>query len=782
MMARQVLVHSLARLRTLRRRLRQGAGVLLGLMVLLAVLDRVFPLPHRGQGADFAAVVLARDGTPLRAFPDARHVWRYPVSLDQVSPRYVDALVRYEDRAFWWHPGVNPLAIARALGQWAIHGHIVSGGSTLTMQVARIIDPVPHTLAGKLHQLLRALQLELHYSKREILAIYLNYAPMGGVLEGVEAASRAYLGKPASRLTPAEAALLAVLPQTPSRLRPDRFQAEAQAARDKVIERMRGHWSDAEVADALSEPLVPLRPREPRLAPLLAQRLHAERPGQARIETTLDPNTQRLVETLLADRAHVLPPHVSAAALVMDNRDLSVQAYAGSVDFGDKHRFPWVDMVRAQRSPGSTLKPFLYGMALDDGLIHAESLLIDAPQSFHGYAPGNFVQAFSGPVSASEALVRSLNVPAVQVLDHLTPERFVARLRQGGLRLQFPRGAGPNLSVILGGVGTSLESLVGGYRALAAGGMAGEPRFTPDAPRIEHPMLSAGAAYIIRDLLEGGGPTARAVGQRPDRRGIAYKTGTSYGSRDAWTLGVSDRYTVGVWIGRPDGTPNPGFYGANVAAPLLQSIFDGLRSETPSRVRPASVSQAAICWPEGRLAEQTPPERCQQRRLAWLLNQTAPPTLAGEHDPPDPTLHWLVDAATGLRVTADCARRPTREVEAARWPLLLQPWLDEVARAASTPPAWAPGCADRRAAAEPLHIHGAINGEVIRATPGQALPVVRLTTQGGHGTVQWLVNGVLTAETVAGRSQLLRLADVGVYDITAIDEDGRFDRVKLRRR
>ena len=781
MLARGILT----RWSTVPRWLRRLVAGLVLLISLALALDRCFPLPVRGQGRDFAAVVVASDGTVLRAFPDAKHVWRYPVRLEQVSSVYIDTLLRYEDRGFWWHPGVNPLALVRAAWQWLRTGHVVSGGSTLTMQVARIIEPVPRTLGGKLRQIMRALQLEWHYSKRQILEIYLNYAPMGGVLEGVEAASRCYLGKPAVRLTQADAALLTVLPQSPSRLRIDRFQDQALAARNKVIARMRGHWSEAQINDALMEPVLPLRSVEPLLAPLLAERLHREQPGRALIQSSIDAEIQRTVETMLGDQAPQLPPHVSAAVLVLDNKDLSVRAYAGCADFSDASRAPWVDMVRALRSPGSTLKPFLYGQALDDGLIHSESLLIDAPQSFNGYAPGNFGQAFSGPVSVSEALVRSLNVPAVQVLDQVTPDRFVNRLRQGGVKLTFPKGMAPNLSVVLGGAGTSLEMLVSGYSALARNGNAGQPRFTTDAPRAEHTMLSPGAAYIVRDVLEGGGPTDRAVATRGDRRGVAFKTGTSYGFRDAWTLGVSDDYTVGVWIGRPDGTPNPGFYGANVAAPLLQRIFDILpkRNAIAARARPQSVSQAEICWPDGRFAEQLPGGLCQEKRLAWVLNRTAPPTLHAEHDPGDMREHWWIDPSTGLRVTSGCAGSAAREVEAARWPELLLPWLNGRQRSASEPPPWAAQCESvKPRAREGLRIIGVRSGEVIALTPGQPVPVLRLSVQGGSGNVNWLVNGVLMLSSRPHQAQLLKLSAAGRYEITAIDEEGQFDRVSVLRR
>jgi penicillin-binding protein 1C len=758
--------------------------IALGCVLLAAVvfvLDRLFPLPVRGAGEDFTSIVVARDGTPLRAFPDARHVWRYPVKLEEVSPLYVDTLIRYEDRAFWWHPGVNPFALARATWQRVRYGRVISGGSTLTMQVARIIDPVPHTEMGKLHQILRALQLEMHYSKREILSIYLNYAPMGGTLEGVEAASRAYLSKPAKRLSAAEAALLTVLPQSPSRLRPDRYDAVAKSARDKVIRRMAGTWPQTVIDEALADPIVPFKIKEPLMAPLLAERLHQEMPGVARIDSTIDADAQRVVESLLADRAHILPPRVSAAALVIDNRDMTVLAYAGSADFSDRDRFPWVDMVKATRSPGSTLKPFLYGFALDDGLISAESLLSDTPQSFQGYAPGNFGQAYSGPVSTSEALLRSLNVPAVQVLDQFGAQRFVGQLRQGGLKLQFPKGTEPNLSVILGGAGTTLEGLVGSYSALARDGVAGRVRFTRNAPREDRTMMSAGAAYIVRDILEGGGQTAKAVGQRPDRKGVAYKTGTSYGFRDAWAVGVSDRYTVGVWIGRPDGTPNPGFYGANIAAPMLLNIFDALPGANTrvAHARPATVTQATICWPSGTLAELNDADACQQKRLTWLLNGAAPPTLLSNKDKGEPIRTWYVDTASGKRAMPDCSRQALKQVRAPRWPVLLEPWLPEDVKQKSEPPAWSPQCQTMYADEGAVHIQGAVSGEWLARAPNNAAPTVQLSVRGARTDVSWLVNGALVASGKPNKAQNLVFDKGGRYDITAIDQEGHFDHIAV---
>ncbi|MBS1209497.1 MAG: penicillin-binding protein, partial [Proteobacteria bacterium] len=364
-------------------------GLAIVLMLVLA-LDQFFPppLPRDEPGL----VVVAEDGTPLRSWPSTDGVWRYPITLDQVSPLYLQALIGYEDRWFYRHPGVNPLSLLRAAVQWIRHGHIVSGGSTLTMQVARIIDPPGRSILGKLRQILRALQLESRLSKREILTLYLNHAPMGGIVEGVEMASRMYLGKPSAHLTQAEAALLVVLPQSPSLLRPDRAAARAQLARDKVLLRMAelGIWGPVAVQDARMEPVGanPLRPQW--LAPLAAERLRQQARFQKKhgrfavLRSTLRPEMQSTLERMLLDRIEQLPPKVSMAAMVMESDSLAIRAYAGSADFGDAKRFAHVDMVRGVRSPGSTLKPFLYALALDEGLIHSESLLADAPQSFAG--------------------------------------------------------------------------------------------------------------------------------------------------------------------------------------------------------------------------------------------------------------------------------------------------------------------------------------------------------------------------------------------------------------
>jgi penicillin-binding protein 1C len=501
----------------------------------------------------------------------------------------------------------------------------------------------------------------------------------------------------------------------------------------------------------------------------------------ARIESTLDAGMQQTVEQLLAARLAVLPPRVSMAALVVDNNTLEVRAYAGSADFADDARFAHVDMVQAARSPGSTLKPLLYGLALDEGLIHSESLLADVPQSFAGYQPGNFQANFSGPVSASEALQKSLNVPAVEVLDRLGAQRFVSLLRRGGLKLELPRGAAPNLSVILGGTAVRLEGLVGAYTALARGGISGQPRYLPDAPHEEARMMSEGAAFIIRDVLESGGPVARLVdGGIGTRRGIAWKTGTSFGFRDAWAVGVSDGFTVGIWVGRPDGTPNPGFFGANVAAPLLIDIFSVIDdSPPPARVPPNSVSSAKICWPLGARSETTPPGLCHQERTAWLLNGTAPPTFPDRLRGSAARYTDYLDAVSTMRVRASCATGEMQAVEMARWPAALEPWLDTATRRKALPPDWAPACSGARAPEGELKIVGISDGQTIRRAGDGPPPQLRLEARGGQNDLIWLLNGRQLGRLPANRALQQEFGEVGRYRITVMDDAGRYDRVEI---
>ncbi|MDD2053191.1 peptidoglycan glycosyltransferase PbpC [Pseudomonas putida] len=766
--------------------MKRGVAGLLLMLAALWLADRIWPLPLPGD--DRARVVLAEDGTPLWRFADAQGVWRYPVEPAQVSPYYIEALLTYEDRWFYQHPGVNPLALGRAAWQNFTGGRVLSGGSTLSMQVARLLDPHSRTWHGKLRQLWRTAQLEWHLSKTQILALYLDRAPFGGTLQGVAAASWAYLGKSPQQLTRADAALLAVLPQAPSRLRPDRHPARAQVARDKVLRRLAEYqvWPQAAVDEALEEPLL-LAPRlEPSLAPLLARRLNRS-DSPALIRTNLDASLQRRLEDLLLGWRARLPERTSAAILVVETQTMAVRAYLGSVDINDPRRFGHVDMISALRSPGSTLKPFLYGMALDEGLIHSESLLQDVPRRYGDYRPGNFSAGFSGAVSASSALAMSLNLPAVQLLEAYGPKRFAAQMRNAGVPLALPALAEPNLALILGGTGSRLEELVGGYAAFAREGMSARPRLQPDESLQERRLLSPGAAWIVRRILSGQArpdrdPRAELV-QRPQ---LAWKTGTSYGFRDAWAIGVGPRYLIGVWIGRPDGTPVPGQFGLASAAPLMLQVHDVLSNRdsqrglvAPVQAVPANIGVAAICWPLGQPMSRDDPN-CRRQRFAWTLDSTTPPTLLAQDQPLGLGLLeriWVNDR--GQQVASTCPGAVSREV--ALWPAPLEPWLARAERRAARLPGNDPRCPPAQlASTPPLSIVGVRQGDRLRR-PAASLEALRLKVSalGGSGRRWWFVNGAPLGNSADQDSLNATFDREGFYELSVLDEGGQTARVEF---
>lgn len=752
-----------------------AASVLLVCAVWMA--DKIWPLPLREVNP--ARVVVAHEGTPLWRFADADGIWRYPVTLEEVSPRYLEALINYEDRWFWKHPGVNPLSILRAAWQDLSSGRVISGGSTLTMQVARLLDPHPRTFGGKFRQLWRALQLEWHLSKRDILTLYLNRAPFGGTLQGIGAASWAYLGKPPAQLSYSEAALLAVLPQAPSRLRPDRWPDRAEAARNKLLERMaiQGIWSPHQVEESREEP-VWLTPRQmPQLAPLFSRMMLGKNQGD-KIVTTLDAGLQRQLEELAQNWKGRLPARSSLAMIVVDHTDMSVRGWVGSVDLNDDSRFGHVDMVKAIRSPGSVLKPFIYGLALDDGLIHPASLLQDVPRRSGDYRPGNFDSGFHGPVSMSEALVRSLNLPAVQVLEAYGPKRFAAQLRNIGLPLYLPAGAAPNLSLILGGAGARLEDMVAGYSAFARHGKAGILRLQPGDPLIERTLMSPGAAWIIRRILaDEAQPLPDSA--LPRVAPLAWKTGTSYGYRDAWAIGLNARYVIGIWTGRPDGTPVAGQFGYASAIPLLNQVNNLLLARgasLPEDPRPQSVTRGVVCWPGG---QSLPPgdSNCRRRLASWQLEDAQPPTLLLPEQEGVSGIRfpiWLDKA--GRRVAADCPQ--AQEQMLIVWPLPLEPWLPASERRSARLPLASTTCPPHgQDPALPLSLSGVRDGAIVKRLPGAAEASVTIQSSGGAGERWWFLNGEPLQER--GRSITLRLREKGDYQLLAMEAGGQVATVRF---
>jgi penicillin-binding protein 1C len=537
--------------------------------------------------------ILDRDGRLLRAFVVADGRWRLPIALDEVDPRYLAMLQTIEDRRFRNHAGVDLPALVRAAWQWLSHRRIVSGGSTLTMQLARQLDRrSTRDPAGKWRQIRLALALERRLDKESILAAYLNLTPYGGNLEGLRAGALAWFGHEPRRLTAAEAALLIALPQAPESRRPDRDPAALQRARDAILQRLHaaGLIDAIELNGARREPIPNARRPFPMLAAHLAWRTHRAHPERPVQRLTLDARLQARLEILAAERARTLGDRVSLALLVADHTTGEVWASVGSPAPLDEARRGHLDMTRAIRSPGSTLKPLIYGLAFEDGIAHPESLIEDRPTGFAGYAPTNFDREFQGTVSVRRALQASLNIPAVRLLDAVGPARLVARLRRARVEPVLPERSTPGLAIGLGGVGVTLTDLVRLYAAIARGGSPVELRESLDEPQdrtgapLPPPVLDEHAAWLVGSILAGAPAPDRATADR-----IAFKTGTSYGYRDAWAIGFDGRWVVGVWTGRADGAPVPGLAGIEAAAPVLIDVFAHLERRAPLPPPPPGV-------------------------------------------------------------------------------------------------------------------------------------------------------------------------------------------------
>ena len=528
--------------------------------------------PPLGRDLEISRVVLDRNGTLLRAYLTREGRWRLAATRDDVDPRYLEALLAYEDRRFFAHHGVDPLAMGRAAFQFLSQGRVVSGGSTLTMQVARLLEPRQlRSLDAKIRQGLRAVQLEWALGKDEILKLYLTLAPYGGNLEGVRAASLAYFGREPRRLTLGQAALLVALPQAPEARRPDRFPEAAKRARDRVLDRIAGNgvFSDAEIARAKEEPVPSARQPMPLLAPHAADQAVSFAPQERVLRLTIDGRLQKSLERLARDRAQALGPDMSVAMMVVDNATGEVLARVASPDYFDERRAGQVDLTQAVRSPGSTLKPFIYGLGFEDGLIHPETLIEDRPIRYAGYQPENFDLTFQGTVTVRRALQLSLNVPAVAVLNEVGPSRLIARLGEAGASLVLPRREAPGLALGLGGIGVRLTDLTMLYAGLARQGTVAPliERLGATPPPARR-LIEPAAAWSVANVLIGTPPPENAAGGR-----IAFKTGTSYGYRDAWAIGFDGKRTIGIWAGRPDGAPVAGLVARTAAAPILFDAF-----------------------------------------------------------------------------------------------------------------------------------------------------------------------------------------------------------------
>ena len=619
-----------------------GAGA--GLAAVVGLVGRLDPAPMPRADA-WGTEIRDRSGALLGLAPAPGGVWRFQTDPAQVSPLVTQLLVAVEDRRFASEPGVDPRAILRATWQWARAGHVVSGGSTLTMQVAKLLDPRPRSLPAKALEAARAVDLWSRLPPNRVLGLWLSLAPFGGNLVGVEAASWAYFGKPPGELDAAEAALLVALPRRPEALRPDRHPGAAHRVRDRILRlaEQRGLLTSAEAEAALAEPVPTARLPMPRVAPQLFAGIH----HPPVFATALDAETQSALAALARNTLGRLPPHVALAVMIADLPGRQLRAvWAG--DWGDGARAGSVNLTSAVRSPGSALKPFLYGLAFSDGLAGPNTLLADGPENFGGYTPEDFTDRFAGRVTATEALQQSLNLPAVGLLARYGASRFAAALAAAGEPLHLPPGTEPSLPIILGGGGQTLRGMMALYAGLGTDGrivpitlkpgplVPGVPLLTPEAAQT--------VATILTRPLPGGGPAD----------GIAWKTGTSWGDRDNWAMGFDRAHVVGVWVGRPDGTAMDGGSATDHALPVLAEVFGLLppapRASAPApqplslRVAPASNPLRLLFPPPGAVIAGAGPLDLRAmggaRPLSFLVDGAPIPSLAPLRDtewtPPGP--------------------------------------------------------------------------------------------------------------------------------------------------
>ncbi len=808
-----------------------------GLVFLIA--NWVFPIPVEKLHPPSSTVVSDRHGEWLRVFTASDDSWRIPApSLAEISPKLRTAVLTYEDRWFYYHFGINPFSIAQALVTNIKAGRVVRGGSTITMQVARMMEPKPRTIRNKIIEMFRALQLEARYSKDEILRFYLNMAPYGGNIVGSSAASRMYFNKPQNRLSLGEAALLAAIPNSPTLLRPDLHHANAVRAREKVLKRMVtfGKISDEKLREAVSEPIPTTRYPMPFSAPHLTRllknshfektspfstRLHSgfsdgKITGAAdievcRIHSTIDARIQELGERILHENLAPLRQEgiSTGAVVVMDTKSREVLALVGSHSFFDQDSEGQVDGTNARRSPGSTLKPFIYGLAIDRGLITPESLLNDVPIDYSGYKPVNYDGEYRGYVTASEALAHSLNVPAVNLYSRLNNNGIYSFLQNAGIST-LPESKGHyGLSLILGGCELTLLELTTLYSGLAnsgefaqyrltvnpvgeadgAGAMgsghsasssfeyfntasrnADSPASVPRSRVIRKRLLSREACYILTEMLtEVRRPDLPAAFEASTNLPkIAWKTGTSFGHRDAWSIGYTPKFTIGVWVGNFDGTGVSSLVGSEVAGPILFSLFTALTTPATNRwfTRAGRVNTREVCSLSGLL----PTSNCPSLKFDYYIPSVSPNTACTNHK------GIYVDERTGTTLCSHCrVGRTYRHAVFEEWPVAIGTWLKRNGFAITEMPAHFTSCTGLVAGHCPVVISPSENSEY-HIRPGIPLEDQKISLQASVSNrtkqIFWFLDGQLVFSGDPAEKVFLTPV-AGKHRLTCVDDEGR---------
>jgi penicillin-binding protein 1C len=734
-----------------------------------SVIWLVLPKPPLLDGISFSQCVRDRNGKLLRVTLTSDQKYRIWTPLREMSPRLIDATVRYEDKYYARHPGVNPIALTRSIVDLVRFRRMRTGASTITMQLARLrYHLFTRTLSGKFAQIVRALELERHYSKAEILEAYLNLAPYGRNIEGVGAASEIYFGKTAAHLTRPESISLSVIPQSPTR------RALFVDRNNHSLDSAQNNWYDrAKIDGQFSARLFSARAQKEQqfLAPHFVQQVLAAEKRRSEIVTTLELPKQQLIERRIADyvRTNRSRGIQNAAALLVDTHNMEVLAQVGSADFFNSEIQGQVDGTRSPRSPGSTLKPFVYALALEQGLIHPLSILSDAPHSFGDYNPENFDREFAGPIRASDALARSRNLPAVELASQLHHPTLYEFLRGTGIKL--PRSEPLyGLALPLGGAEVTMEDLVRLYAALANNGALRPLRRTSGDPIATRgrSIIMPEAAFLTLEMLNLPRPEiGRAYSERAAP--VFWKTGTSHGFHDAWSIAVFNHYVLAVWIGNFDGRANGTFVGRIAAAPLLFQIIDSLRTTWPEPNQPhlpragANLKRVSFCAVSGDL----PGPHCTQQVEGWFIPGISPIKPCDVHQ------EVLVDADSGLRVARDDGTRQLRREVYEFWPTEFLSIFRRAGVPRKLPPPFLPGTAAEfvaRSGNAPRIISPSSEREIL-LTSANTIPL-QAKADADVREIYWFAGKTFIGKA-APQEVISWKASVGRYELIALDDHGR---------
>ena len=749
------------------------AWISLGLLSFLIPLSYSDPKP--------SIVFLDQQENILKVDLAPDDMWRLPIKTSDISPQLKKAVLAYEDRHFYWHFGVNPLSIVRALVADIKAGEIVQGGSTITMQVARLIEPKPRTFPNKLIEIFRALQLELHYSKDEILTNYFNLAPYGGNIVGVGAASYFYFNKHPKQLSLGECCLLAAIPNSPNALRPDVNNISASRARQKVLEILfrQNKISQQEKSEALSEPLPVSRFSMPFEIPHLSTMLWQNYPLQAIFQTTINREMQRQAAAILFNHLLVWKRKgiSNGAVVIIENEDHQLRALVGSNDFFDAQTCGQVNGAIALRSPGSALKPFIYALGMDNGIISPESLLYDVPIEYSGYRPVNYDDTYHGAVTVRDALTRSLNVPAVNLSAALGEDGIYFFLKEAGISTLPKSRDYYGLSLILGGCGVNLLELTNLYAGLANGGKFKPVRYLMNQPAYEaKELLSDGACYLLSEILSDlRRPELPAVWEAATNLPkIAWKTGTSYGHRDAWSIGYTPRYTIGVWVGNFDGKAVPELIGAEVAAPILFSLFNAIADPAENKwfVQPLGVSRRQVCAVSGMPRS----DYCSSAKEELYLPGISP------HQPCTIHQQILVDKKTGTRLCSHCRKgKKYDEIIVEKWPAEIATWMERNGYSLDYIPEHYPACPKILAGKEPIILSPTADTEY-KIRPAVDIKYQKIlldaTVSNDTKTIYWFLDGKLIFSGQPTQKAFFTPAS-GKHRVICSDDQGRSAEVEF---